>query len=522
MQTVYATHLPLPDSAGSSALDAAASVMVEWVERRFGVHIASLTGGEDRSGNVDVRWETLLGQERGLISLTLDQLDQYDAAWRWRTYVDLGVEEGRTWLRVRVHLYSPIEGRLTSPKVQAGRPGVVRALADALDIRIDNWGLGEWRPVSRRNVAAYLDFLLTPERQLPVVALSSTSTGEPFLDPAHISDRLLGLAHVVTIDSDAAFAITDRIGKTLSCFNGAVRIYWPGFAVEDDPYFHRLYVGGALTHYGRDGLATELFSSLGRLAGLSLDQPALRRSLKIERRVQELRAHEAERADVSARLNEAASNVEDETFNQFVEEYEQVRTHADELEMAALEAEIEIETLRKERDDARRQTVEIARAINAEAKAAVIDVPEEPPASVLEAVHRAAACATNTIYLPEALTSAQESQYEDPARVAEDLRLIDEIARDWAAGELTAGPHTAFKQRCSGYRDGIGQKASTQYAADYTRSLDGELIMLGPHVRRGIGAVAAIMRIYMYFDTAKTRIVIGHVGRKLRDDSNRN
>lgn len=522
MQTVYATHLPLPDSAGTDALDAAASVMVAWVEQRFGVELAPLSGGEARANDVDVRWQTLLGQDRGLISLTLDQLDQYDAAWRWRTYVDLGVEEGCTWLRTRVHLYSPIEGRLTSPKVQAGRPGIVRALADALDIRIDNWGLGEWRPVSRRNVSAYLDFLLTPERQLPVVTLSSTSSGEPFLDPAHIADRLLGLAHVVVVDSDAAFAITDRIGKTLSCFNGAVRIYWPGFTVEDDPYFHRLYVGGSLTHYGRDGLATELFGSLGRLAGLSLDQPALRRSLKIERRAQELRAHEAERAQVSARLNKAASNVDDEIFDQFVEEYEQVRTHADELEMAALEAETEIETLRKERDDARRQTVEVARAINAEAKAAVVEVPEEPPASVLEAVRRAEERAKNTTYLPEAFASAEESQYEDPERVADDLRLIDEIAQDWASGELTAGPHTAFKQRCSGYRDGIGQKASTQYAVDYTRTLDGEVIMLGPHVRRGIGAVAAIMRIYMYFDTANTRIVIGHVGRKLRDDSNRN
>jgi hypothetical protein len=46
--------------------------------------------------------------------------------------------------------------------------------------------------------------------------------------------------------------------------------------------------------------------------------------------------------------------------------------------------------------------------------------------------------------------------------------------------------------------------------------------MLGPHLVRGVGAVASILRIYMHFDNERQRIVVGHVGRKLRDDSNRN
>jgi hypothetical protein len=239
MQTVYATHLNLPDALGAAALDVAAEVLLTWVGTRFGVALYPLSGGEAHESGVDVRWESLFGDSRGLIATTVDQPDRNDAGSRWRTYIDLGVDEGRAWLRARVQLSSPFEGRLTSPKVQAGRPGIVRALTDAMDIRIDDWELGEW-PVERHQVPAYVGFLDSPDRQLPIDALSVPEGGEPFLDPSRASDRLLGLAHVVVVDSQASYAVTDMVGKALSCFSGAVRIYWPGFNSQDDPYFHRL------------------------------------------------------------------------------------------------------------------------------------------------------------------------------------------------------------------------------------------------------------------------------------------
>ena len=326
------------------------------------------------------------------------------------------------------------------------------------------------------------------------------------------------------LNADAAYEVTDQVGKTLSCFSGAVRIYWPGFTSQDDPYHHRLFVGGSLSHYGREGLEAELFDILGRLAGMSIDEPPLRRALKVEGRERELRRHEEERQQLRTRLDEASKGgtTTDETFAEFVEEFARLEATASELEQDALDAAVEVDTLRHERDDARAQTIAIAKSINADAKAAVVDVPLAPPRTVVEAVRRASEEAEHTVFLDEAFDSAEESGFEDPARVFEDLRLIEEIARDWASGELAAGPHEAFKQRCSGYRDGIGHKASTVYAADYERTIDGIVVQLGPHIRRGIGAVATIMRIYMYFDTANQQIVIGHVGRKLRDDSNRN
>jgi hypothetical protein len=529
MQIVYACHLALPDSTDGGVLDRAAEAVSDWVRSRFDVTMQPLTGGGDESNGARVEWLSMFGAPGGLIGAFIDQPDRTDDDWRWRTYVDLGVESGCAWVRIRVGLYSPLEGLVTSPRVTAGRPGVVRALVDHLEIRADGWALGEWQSVRDENVDRYLEFLRDPGRRLPLVVLSEDPSGETFLDPAHLTDRLLGLAHVVTVDRTAAFRVTGAIGKALSCFQGAVRIYWPRFSTDDDPYYHRLFLGGTLNYLGRDGLEAELFDVFGRLAGLSLGEPPLRRKLKIEKRAAEVDARIAERAGASERFAETARTDSDyvtaEEFAEFAADYDAMQRQVAELELAALDAEIEIESLREERDDARLQLLDIVRSTGG-SRPSPAEAPEkrntEKPSTVIEAVQLAAQRSEHTVYLPDALDSAKTSRYEDPTRVLTDLLLVEEIARDWASGELPAGPHTAFKQRCSAYRDGIGQTAATQYAADYERDYNGARVVLGPHIRRGTGAVVSVLRIYMYFDTVTRRIVVGHVGRKLRDAGNRN
>ena len=50
MQTVYATHLPLPDQPDGTTLDSAAAVLVGWVRSRFDVQMSPLSGGSQSQG----------------------------------------------------------------------------------------------------------------------------------------------------------------------------------------------------------------------------------------------------------------------------------------------------------------------------------------------------------------------------------------------------------------------------------------------------------------------------------------
>lgn len=75
----------------------------------------------------------------------------------------------------------------------------------------------------------------------------------------------------------------------------------------------------------------------------------------------------------------------------------------------------------------------------------------------------------------------------------------------------------------SNFRSGISQTAATQYGGDYTIAYGGKFVQMGPHLcRGGVGAPPTILRIYWYKDDVNKKLVVGHVGRKLRDDSNTN
>jgi hypothetical protein len=507
VQTIYAAHLPLPAELGADALDRAVDAVAGWLKDRFDVAPTPLSGGSVRRSDISVEWVSLFGDAGGLVGLEVDQPDPGDPIWRWRTHIDIGVEDGAAWLRVRVALFSPIEGLVTRPKVVPHRPPVVRRVVDRLDVRVDGRRIGRPWMMTVADVPAYVAFLSSPERRLPVLAISHDADGEPFLDRARAADRLLGLAHVVEIDLQSSYAVTDAIGKTLSCYSGAVRVYWPGFAIGDDPYFHRAYVGGSLAYLGREGMGAELFDTLGRLSALSISEPDLRRRLRREQRARDSAARAAEAPAMRSKLaaieaSAGEGGVDHQTWEALAADYALSQARIDKLEEDLFEAEMEIEVLREERDRAEAQASSLNLALS------------YSPGRVVPTAGGAEKVEVAEVPVP---TGAAESQYADPERVLANLLLMEQIAEDWNTGELTDGPHEAFQQRCSGYRGGITRAAETAYPEDYQREYEGEPITLGPHIARGTGPATAVLRIYWYVDVQRRRIVIGHVGRKLRE-----
>lgn len=116
----------------------------------------------------------------------------------------------------------------TDPKC----PWVIRALFKLTD----EWTLGGRSlplPIARQlhgdgggsSLAAMIE---APERRIPVVVVSENE-GRPVW--ASIADDLAAdltaLAEVVAVDESASWALTNRIGKMLSCYRGAIRVYWP-------------------------------------------------------------------------------------------------------------------------------------------------------------------------------------------------------------------------------------------------------------------------------------------------------
>lgn len=85
------------------------------------------------------------------------------------------------------------------------------------------------------------------DRTIPFVVVSRVlgTTALPKLDERLAYD-LAGLANIYNVDEGAAWALTDMLRKPLSTYGRAIRIYWPRFAVDDDPFRHQLWTATRL------------------------------------------------------------------------------------------------------------------------------------------------------------------------------------------------------------------------------------------------------------------------------------
>jgi hypothetical protein len=110
-------------------------------------------------------------------------------------------------------------------------PVVIRGIIE-LDL---DWHVGEMpvgtRPISflgKERAQSLVDVIWHPARTLPIVVVSEQEGS--LLTPQiadNIATDLSGLAVVAHIDVDASWTITAVKGREWSCYNGAVRLYWP-------------------------------------------------------------------------------------------------------------------------------------------------------------------------------------------------------------------------------------------------------------------------------------------------------
>lgn len=111
-------------------------------------------------------------------------------------------------------------------------PSVIRKLISLFpDWSLNGNPLGQGKPrqyFGEEDAAKLIDQLRSETRLLPIVVVSQND-GEtlwPKLD-SELAFDLTALAHVVTIDDEASWLLSDELGKENSCYMGAVRLYWP-------------------------------------------------------------------------------------------------------------------------------------------------------------------------------------------------------------------------------------------------------------------------------------------------------
>jgi len=133
-------------------------------------------------------------------------------------------------------------------------PRIVRELVG----KYDDWHVGE-APLSAKpfefsgpeGATRLAAVLWHPKRNLPVLLVSSYE--DRFLTDSfaeELATDLVGVAIVATIDAAAAWNLTAERGKDWSCYNGAVRLYWPQMGPTKNPLGNPLWTRFSLLSQG--------------------------------------------------------------------------------------------------------------------------------------------------------------------------------------------------------------------------------------------------------------------------------
>lgn len=195
-------------------------------------------------------------EDRSRASFKTSTAQDGDREW-WLVQLDEITPEGRV-VRVtlsitkgasQVVVYSTVELGSESTTVRPVQtiPRCPRVIRDLINLS-GAWYHGATKLQKRRNALGFdagealAGEIIDPNRTIPIVVLSTEQgvVAVPKLD-VQIARDLAGLANVVVADSGATWGLTDTLGQGFSCFDGAVRLYWPRFSTDDDRFKHPLW-----------------------------------------------------------------------------------------------------------------------------------------------------------------------------------------------------------------------------------------------------------------------------------------
>lgn len=241
--------ISVPGAEGLESLSRVVEFVKEWASTLpqmapLGVEQDQWDGGDFKAEadgcKLTIRSDVL--DDAGYFTLRLESPDPRAPQYRISLNVDLAAT-----------IENPVEVGIESrfdpgsvdapppPNLLSGPPSLMTALLTNFDCLVGEESLAT--APTRVSMSGAEEFvsgcLLEPERRLPLVALSRDWRNETSIDSGRMQRLLTGIASVVVLDSDVGDAVVAHLGRRqLACYNGAVRIYWPGFALNDGPAQH--------------------------------------------------------------------------------------------------------------------------------------------------------------------------------------------------------------------------------------------------------------------------------------------
>lgn len=514
MRTVYATVLEIGEQAEVSvALNHIGQWIRDWYLRhRLSVEVLESLGTGDltvapaKGHQLSVRHHaSKVAPDEQLVDLHWAYPDQYDKSLGWVIALSL-LRQGQGLLLSMDVAVSGLRHVVAPASVKLGSPRVIRDIARLRSVRHAGHPYSVTPElVGAEHVELLVSELCDPTRPHPIVLVSRRVQDDmPLANSSELAERLAGVAKVYEMaDKWAAFRLTEEVGKALSCYGGAVRLYWPGFNDQEDPFKHPVWMPWQF----KDADATE--RSLSQLCSMVFEAAAFRHveplGISRVRTMAEREAREAARG--------SGAKSEDELLDDLIEMEQKLKA----AEAANAELLKDNKTLRENAAALVAHAAWKDKAPVPQAQAPVLPAEPVVAESVEDAVRRAEASSKYLRFLPSAHASASASPYRQPERVLEALAAVEDVASIWAetVGTNKAGGSVRqlFKARGFDYADDVSQTSKGKWGSEYTASYKGQEMDISPHITLGAKQADTCLSIHWAWHKDEKVAVIAHVGR---------
>ncbi len=421
----------------------------------------------------------------------------------WRSEVRVGTIGDNVALEHTISIDS-IDFRVAPAKIDVGSPHVIRRICTGQTVLVGEMHVRAtpYR-LDMNGLEQFITLLESPLRRIPIVFFAPYTSDEPNeIDTARASAALAGVAVVVEAASaEVTWEIADVLGRTLSCYNGGVRIYWPGFSKTDDPRRHPLYLADRIVAAGPPSASMAIQRTVFSVATFRfVPDPRINAIIRAAEHAQRVEQLEERKANADANWEKYALDLDEELAG---------------AKSRLTELEAENENLRAN------QKVIFAASSEGTEGDALQDQPRRTPDTNHDAVAFAQEDFGNLVILETALASAAQSPFRRPQEIYDALRDLDIVAHEWHEQRTAKGSGGDLRQHL--INRGWGKRCSMQisditrkkYKSDYTFDYRSERKLFEPHITLGSGDANMCASIHFLLDQQTAKIVVAHVGRHL-------
>lgn len=511
MKTIYHASFDIGNSEKKPSLDEVLKTIDEWAGRRTNACINFKNIQEESHLDFPEASLDIVNINRNgvsLAALTLSHEDKEDSEFKWRTDVRLRSKKDESH-KASITVSNGWSDVVLRPDIEYkfARPAIVPMLAEKFNCFNYKQILTHPEILSVDNLSSLVDALYSRRRTLPIILVTrNPMTEKPIVNPFEIAKNVVGLAHVYYCkDKFIPFKIEASIGKSMSCYDGGVRIYWPINEKGTTPSIHPIISSQRLKEDSERArnMHLELLELLakGSVSRALEVTPEEINEMKLRNKVEVLTEQKdyKELAELYSQDNERL--IEDNS--KFKQNEEKMTQQIQTLEgkIAALQS--RLDATRKNNDEQKDEGEKLTQL--------EFDSVEEAVKKIREIYSE-----DQLVILGRADKGAKKCEYDKPELVFKGLEWLATTYRNSKRGEINVNDldHSCRTQTGLQYLSHQSETTIGQFRNEYEISYGGKQIPLHEHLKRGTSKDSRhALRIAFFYDAEKERVVVGFIGR---------